>query len=83
MATSPRCRYNPLQTGEVLRPKKDPEGKYRQGVSFDQQLAWDVFGNYIQASRILGVDPEYRKKVIEMRGKLLGPQIGSWGQLQE
>ena len=63
--------------------KKDPEGKYKQGVSFDQQLAWDVFGDYIEASRILGVDPAYRKKVIEMRGKLLGPQIGSWGQLQE
>lgn len=64
-------------------PKKDPEGKYRQGASFDQQLVWDVFSNYIEASRILGIDPEYRKKVIEMRGKLLGPQIGSWGQLQE
>jgi len=64
-------------------PKKDPEGKYRQGVSFDQQLAWDVFGNYIEASRILEVDPEYRKKVVQMRNKLLGLQIGSWGQLQE
>ncbi|HUT09390.1 MAG TPA: glycoside hydrolase family 95 protein [Thermoguttaceae bacterium] len=64
-------------------PEKDPAGKSSQGVSFDQQLAWDVFSNYIEASRILEVDPEYRDKVIEMRGKLLGPQIGSWGQLQE
>jgi len=64
-------------------PKKDPEGKYKQGVSFDQQLAWDAFSNYVEASRILRVDSKYRKKVIAMRGKLLGPQIGAWGQLQE
>ena len=64
-------------------PKKDPEGKYRQGVSFDQQLAWDVFSHYIEASRTLGVDPKYRKKVSAMRDRLLAPRIGSWGQLQE
>ena len=64
-------------------PKKDTENKHAQGVSFDQQLAWDVMSNYLDASRILGVDLEYREEVTEMRSKLLGPQIGSWGQLQE
>lgn len=68
------------------KPKRianDPSGKYKQGSTFDQALIWDVFSNYIEASRILGVDEDYRKKITAMRAKLLGPQIGSWGQLQE
>jgi alpha-L-fucosidase 2 len=34
-------------------------------------------------SKALGVDEEFRKKVETMRERLLGPQIGKWGQLQE
>jgi alpha-L-fucosidase 2 len=58
-------------------------GPIEDGVSFAQQLAWDVFNNYIEASSALGVDKEYRDKVASMKGKLLGPKIGRWGQLQE
>jgi alpha-L-fucosidase 2 len=52
-------------------------------VSFDQQLAWDLLSNFIEASRILGHDEDKRKKARSMRDRLLGPQIGEWGQLQE
>lgn len=53
------------------------------GASYDQQIVWDLFTNYIDASEELGVDTEYRAKVTAMRDKLLGPQIGKWGQIQE
>jgi len=53
------------------------------GVSYDQQLCWDLFTNTVEASEVLGVDAEFRKELIAKRAKLLGPQIGKWGQLQE
>jgi alpha-L-fucosidase 2 len=59
------------------------QGPTEQGVSYDQQLIHDLFTNYIEASRELGVDDAYRKKIAEMRAALLGPKIGKWGQLQE
>jgi alpha-L-fucosidase 2 len=58
-------------------------GPIEDGVSFGQQLAWDVFNNYIEGASALGVDKEYREKVASMKEKLLGPQIGRWGQIQE
>jgi alpha-L-fucosidase 2 len=53
------------------------------GVSYDQQIVWDLFSNYIEASEALGMDADYRAKVTAIRDKLLGPQIGKWGQVQE
>ncbi|MEI7728286.1 MAG: glycoside hydrolase family 95 protein [Verrucomicrobiota bacterium] len=53
------------------------------GVSYDQQIVWDLFSNYIEASEALGVDAEYRAKVVSMRDRLLSPKIGRWGQIQE
>ncbi|MCG7852539.1 MAG: glycoside hydrolase family 95 protein [Methanosarcinaceae archaeon] len=58
-------------------------GPVEDGVSFDQQLAWDLLSNFAEASEALGVDEQERRKAVQMRDKLLGPQIGSWGQLQE
>ncbi len=58
---------------------RDPQ----PGASYDQQIVWDLFTNFIEASEALGIDESYRKKVIEMRTKLLGPRIGKWGQIQE
>lgn len=62
-------------------PEHGPEKA--DGVSYDQQLCWDLFSNVIEASEVLGVDAEYRKKLMAKREKLLGPRIGRWGQLQE
>jgi alpha-L-fucosidase 2 len=53
------------------------------GVSYDQQIVYDLFTNNIEASATLGEDAAYRTKITEMRNKLLGPKIGKWGQLQE
>ena len=53
------------------------------GVSYDQQLCWDLFTNTVEASEALGVDAQFRKELIAKREKLLGPKVGKWGQLQE
>jgi alpha-L-fucosidase 2 len=62
-------------------PEHGPEKA--DGVSYDQQLCWDLFTNTIEASEALGVDAEFRNELTTKRAKLLGPQIGKWGQLQE
>lgn len=78
-------RLKPLPDGTLVAPRDfSPEhGPHEEGVTFAQQLAWDVFTNYIEASETLGLDPEFRAKVSAMRSKLLGPKVGRWGQLQE
>jgi alpha-L-fucosidase 2 len=53
------------------------------GVSYDQQLCWDLFTNTIEATKELGIDDDLRKELTEKRDRLLGPKVGRWGQLQE
>ncbi|GAB2556916.1 glycoside hydrolase family 95 protein [Spirosoma aerophilum] len=53
------------------------------GASYDQQIVYDLFTNYVEAARTLGVDTEYAAKIEALRSQLLGPQVGQWGQLQE
>ena len=74
-----------LPNGKLVSPNGfSPEhGPHEDGVSFDQQLVWDLFTNYEEAAGILGIDKAFREKVTAMKAKLLGPQIGKWGQLQE
>ncbi|MHC4501857.1 MAG: glycosyl hydrolase family 95 catalytic domain-containing protein [Planctomycetota bacterium] len=74
-----------LPGGTLVSPNGfSPEhGPHEDGVSFDQQLVWDLFTNYIAASEALGLDEPFRRKVTAMRERLLGPKIGKWGQLQE
>lgn len=71
--------------GMLVSPKsQSPEhGPWAEGNSYEQQLVYDLFTNYIEASETLGVDESFRAKVQTMRERLLGPQIGKWGQLQE
>lgn len=69
------------QNGKIVI--KEGDRTPHPGVSYDQQIVWDLFSNYIEASKALGVDADYRAKVTAMRDKLLGPQIGKWGQIQE
>ena len=61
-------------------PEHGPE---EDGVSYNQQIVWDLFNNYVEAADALGVDRAYRDQVAAMRDKLVAPQIGKWGQLQE
>jgi alpha-L-fucosidase 2 len=74
-----------LPDGTLVAPEsQSPEhGPIAIGNTYEQMLVWDLFGNYVAASEELGVDPEFREQIREMRARLLGPQIGRWGQLQE
>lgn len=58
-------------------------GPREDGVMHDQQMVWDLFQNYVEAARVLGIDPEYVAKVVDMQARLAPNKIGKWGQLQE
>jgi len=53
------------------------------GVSYDQEIVYDLFTNYMDVASALSINDADTKNVTTMRGKLLVPQIGKWGQLQE
>ncbi|MEI7733138.1 MAG: glycoside hydrolase family 95 protein [Verrucomicrobiota bacterium] len=78
-------RLKALPDGRLVVPNGwSPEhGPHEDGVSYSQQIVWDLFNNYVAASEALGMDADYRAKIGGMRDKLVGPKIGSWGQLQE
>jgi alpha-L-fucosidase 2 len=69
-----------LVTPDGWSPEHGPE---EPGVTYDQEIVWDLFTNYLEAAAALGVDAEYRGRVAQLREKLLKPKIGAWGQLQE
>jgi alpha-L-fucosidase 2 len=74
-----------LPDGRLVVPNGwSPEhGPTQDGVSYNQEIVWDLFNNYVAACDALGVDPDYRDKIAGLRDKLVTPGIGSWGQLLE
>jgi alpha-L-fucosidase 2 len=78
-------RLKALPDGRLAAPQGwSPEhGPTEDGVSHEQQLIWDLFTNTIEAADALGLDRDYRDRLAALRAKLVGPQIGKWGQLQE
>lgn len=62
---------------------KEGDRTLQPGASYDQQIVWDLFSNFIEASKELGVDEGFRARMSERRARLLGPQVGRWGQIQE
>ncbi len=58
-------------------------GPIENGVTYDQQFAWDAMTNYIDACEILGVEKDYAATIKKLRSRLLPLKIGKWGQLQE
>jgi alpha-L-fucosidase 2 len=53
------------------------------GSSIDMQILHDLFGYYAQACSILKTDTAFAAKVMQARAKLVPPQIGKNGMLQE
>jgi alpha-L-fucosidase 2 len=74
-----------LDDGRLVVPHGwSPEhGPQEDGTSYNQEIVWDLFTNYIEASDALGIDKDYRDKIAAMRDKLVTPDIGRWGQLKE
>jgi alpha-L-fucosidase 2 len=74
----------------VTCPSLSPENTHPDGhtsicagPAMDMEILRDLFTNCIQASEILGVDPEFRAQVATARARLAPLQIGQAGQLQE
>ncbi len=58
-------------------------GPAEEGVTYDQEIIYDLFTNTIEAADVLGDDTAFRDHIAGLRDKLLKPKIGRWGQLQE
>lgn len=58
-------------------------GPTEDGVTYDQEIIYDLFTNYIAAADVLKIDKAYRDHIYDLRAHLLAPKIGKWGQLQE
>ena len=71
--------------GTLVAPNGwSPEhGPIQDGVSYDQEIIWDLFDNTVHAADVLGTDKQFRDQIADMRDHLAKPGIGSWGQLLE
>ncbi len=69
-----------LTTPTDLSPEHGPK---EPGISFDLEWVWDLFTSTLEASKILGVDPEFRAELADKLARLQPLKIGRWGQLQE
>jgi alpha-L-fucosidase 2 len=85
---------DPKQEWLVTAPSNSPENVYRDpksgkslavcmGPTVDMAILRELFTNTIEATKILGVDPEFRAKLEAIRARLAPFQIGKHGQLQE
>jgi alpha-L-fucosidase 2 len=74
-----------LPDGRLVVPHAwSPEhGPTEDGVSYSQEIVWDLFNNYVAAADALGVDKAFRDEIAARRDHLATPGIGSWGQLLE
>ena len=74
-----------LADGRLVVPMGwSPEhGPEEDGCSYDQEIVWDLFTNYLEVARTLGVNDAYQNRVAMMKERLVVPKIGRWGQLQE
>jgi alpha-L-fucosidase 2 len=74
-----------LPDGRLVVPNGwSPEhGPRQDGVSYNQEIVWDLFNNYVDACDVLGVDHDEQKMIAGLRDKLVVPGIGSWGELME
>ena len=58
-------------------------GKVTMGTAMDMEICWDLLNNLIEASEVLGTDPEARARWIHYRDNLQPLQVGAEGDLNE
>jgi len=71
--------------GQLTTPKgMSPEHKPQQyGISQDLEIVQNLFTDYTRAATRLNKDADFSRQVLSMSDRLVKPQIGRWGQLQE
>jgi alpha-L-fucosidase 2 len=68
----------------VSGPSNSPEqGGLVMGPTMDHQIIRALFGWTADASRALGVDPDFAAQLDTMRGQIAPNRVGRYGQLQE
>ncbi|MDB5125558.1 MAG: hypothetical protein JWP94_3687 [Mucilaginibacter sp.] len=75
----------------VISPSLSPENgpavyhgvSIDAGVTMDNQLAFELFSNVINAAKILNLDKAFSEKLLTARNRLPPMQIGQYSQLQE
>ena len=78
-----------LVTGPSLSPENEyqlPSGEKAvlcMGPTMDTEILRALLSRVIEASEVLGIDKEFRQKVVGVRGKLVPSRIGRFGQIQE
>jgi alpha-L-fucosidase 2 len=78
-----------LVTGPSISPEnsfRGPDGKAHRlvmGPYMDTEITRALFTRVIDASEILGVDADFRKRVSAARDRLMPFKTGKYGQLQE
>ncbi|MHC4504879.1 MAG: glycoside hydrolase family 95 protein, partial [Planctomycetota bacterium] len=76
------------ETGRLVSgPGSSPENSFGSpsgnkvglcmGTAFDQQCAWEIFTEILEAAEALGIEDDHVRRIREARADLLGPQICS------
>ncbi|PYS70506.1 MAG: glycoside hydrolase [Acidobacteria bacterium] len=83
----------PKQKWLVTAPANSPENGFRlpdgkvahvvMGPTIDMQLLRYLFDACIESSRLLNIDPEFRKELIDKRSRLAPTRVGSDGRVME
>ncbi|MDR6403200.1 MULTISPECIES: glycosyl hydrolase family 95 catalytic domain-containing protein [Chryseobacterium] len=82
-------QQDPSKKYLVVSPSMSPENTYMKsvgisaGTTMDNQLVFDVFNNFINASKVLNEDKNLSDQVQSALQKLPPMQIGQHAQLQE
>lgn len=66
-----------------FKTKDGQAGRLTMGCAMDQEIAWDLFSNCLEAAKILSIEDEFVKKVRAARERVAWPKIGSDGRLLE
>ena len=78
-------KYGWMVTCPSISPEHGPRGasSVTAGCTMDNQIAFDVLSNALQASEILNTSQEYQDSLQQQLSMLAPMQIGKYGQLQE
>ena len=69
-----------------VSPEHGPMGKrttVTAGCTMDNQIVHDALSSVLEASKILGIDEDYRKTLEATLSRIPPMQVGQYGQLQE
>ena len=77
----------------ITSPSSSPENRFKtddgkigymiDGSAVMREIIWDLFTNTVAAAKVLGIDDDFAKQLQAAKDKILPPQIGKAGQLEE